>query len=78
MSEYIGKYRTSMLGYIGKYSTSMSEYVGTNQGCHGQGKVLENEKNSRSGKSRNYIFSQGNLKKNDKSHGKAREFQNFP
>ena len=38
-------------------------------------KVLENEKKSRSG---NYIFSQGNLKKNEKSHGKVREFQNFP
>ena len=39
-------------------------------------KVLENEKNSRSG---NYILSQGNLKKiNKKSHGKVREFQNFP
>ena len=34
--------------------------------------VLEKEKNSRSGKS------QGNLKKNEKSHGKVREFQNFP
>ena len=29
-------------------------------------------------KSGNYIFSQGNFKKNDKSHGKVREFQNFP
>ena len=29
-------------------------------------------------KSGNYIFSQGNLKKNEKSHGKVREFQNFP
>ena len=27
----------------------------------------------------NYIFSQGNLKKKrEKSHGKVREFQNFP
>ena len=26
----------------------------------------------------NYIFSQGNLKKMKKSHGKVREFQNFP
>ena len=39
-------------------------------------KVLENEKFSRSG---NYIFSQGNLKKKKKkSHGKVREFKNFP
>ena len=38
-------------------------------------KFLENEKFSRSG---NYIFSQRNLKKNEKSHGKVREFQNFP
>ena len=29
-------------------------------------------------KSGNYIFSQGNLKKNEISHGKVREFQNFP
>ena len=29
-------------------------------------------------KSGSYIFSQGNLKKNEKSHGKVREFQNFP
>ena len=29
-------------------------------------------------KSGNYIFSQGNLKKNKKSHGKVSEFQNFP
>ena len=49
------------------------------QGCHGQGKSSGNEKISRSGeKSGNYIFSQGNLKKNEKSHGKVREFQNFP
>ena len=40
-------------------------------------KVLENEKFSRSGKSGNYIFSQRNLK-NERSHGKVREFQNFP
>ena len=40
-------------------------------------KVLENEKFSRSGKSGNYIFSKGNLK-NERSHGKVREFQNFP
>ena len=26
----------------------------------------------------NYIFSQGNLKKNENSHGKVREFQTFP
>ena len=36
----------------------------------GQGKVRE--------KSGNYIFSQGNFKKNEKSQGKVREFQNFP
>ena len=42
-------------------------------------KVLENEKKFQvREKSGNYIFSQGNLKKNEKSHGKVREFQNFP
>ena len=30
------------------------------------------------GKVRGLHFSQGNLKKNEKSHGKVREFQNFP
>ena len=28
-------------------------------------------------KSGNFIFSQGNLEKNEKSQGKVREFQNF-
>ena len=32
-------------------------------------KILENEKISRSGKSRNFIFSQGNLEKVKKSQG---------
>ena len=49
------------------------------QGCHGQGKNSGKSKIFQvREKSGNYIFSQGNLKKNEKSHGKAREFQNFP
>ena len=41
-------------------------------------KVLENEKNSRSGKSQGITFSVREiLKKNEKSHEKVREFQNF-
>ena len=41
-------------------------------------KVLENEKNSRSGKSQGITFSVREIKKNEKSHGKVREFQKFP
>ena len=42
-------------------------------------KVLENEKISRSGKSQGITFSiREILKKNEKSHGKVREFKNFP
>ena len=42
-------------------------------------KVLENEKFSRSGKSQGITFSVREIKKkNEKSHGKFREFQNFP
>ena len=42
-------------------------------------KVLENEKISRSGKSQGITFSVREiLKKNEKSHGKVREFQNLP
>ena len=42
-------------------------------------KVLENEKFSRSGKSQGNTFSVREiLKKNEKSQGKVREFQNFP
>ena len=42
-------------------------------------KVLENEKFSRSGKSQGITFSVREIfKKNEKSHGKVREFQNFP
>ena len=41
-------------------------------------KVLENEKFSRSGKSQEITFSVREIKKNEKSHGKVREFQNFP
>ena len=42
-------------------------------------KVLENEKISRSGKSRGITFSVREIfKKNEKSHGKVREFLNFP
>ena len=41
-------------------------------------KVLENEKISRSGKSQGITFSVREiLKKNEKIHGKVREFQNF-
>ena len=38
-------------------------------------KILENEKNSRSG---NFSFSQGNVENMKKSHGKVGECQNFP
>ena len=41
-------------------------------------KVLENEKFSRSGKSQGIHFQSGKFKKKEKSHGKVREFQNFP
>ena len=42
-------------------------------------KVLENEKFSRSGKSQGITFSVREIKKkNEKSQGKVREFQNFP
>ena len=41
-------------------------------------KVLENEKISRSGKSQGITISVREIKKNEKSHGKDREFQNFP
>ena len=41
-------------------------------------KVQENEKFSRSGKSQGITFSVREIKKNEKSHGKVREFQNFP
>ena len=42
-------------------------------------KVLENEKISRSEKSQGITFSVREIfKKNLKSHGKVREFQNFP
>ena len=41
-------------------------------------KVLGNEKFSRSGKIRELHFQSGKFKKNEKSHGKVREFQNFP
>ena len=41
-------------------------------------KLLENEKFSRSGKSQGITFSAGRFKKNEKSQGKVREFQNFP
>ena len=42
-------------------------------------KVLENEKFSRSGKSQGTTFSVREIKKKiKKSHGKVREFQNFP
>ena len=51
----------------------------TKQGCHGQGKNSGKWKIFQvSEKSENYIFSQGNLKKNEKNHGKVRDFQNFP
>ena len=51
----------------------------TAQGCHGQGKSSGKSKIFQvREKSGNYIFSQGNLKKMKKSHGKVREFQNFP
>ena len=41
-------------------------------------KVLENEKISRSGKSQGITFSVREIKKNEKSHGKVKEFRNFP
>ena len=41
-------------------------------------KVLENEKFSRSWKCQGIIFSVREIYKNEKSHGKVREFQNFP
>ena len=42
-------------------------------------KILEKCKNFQvREKSGNFIFSQGNLEKMKKSHGKVREFQNFP
>ena len=42
-------------------------------------KALENAKISRSGKSQGITFSvRETFKKNEKSHGKVREFQNFP
>ena len=41
-------------------------------------KVLENENFSRSGKSQGITFSVWEILKNEKSHGKVREFQNFP
>ena len=41
-------------------------------------KVLENEKNSRSGKSQGIHFQSGKFRKMKKSHGKVRGFQNFP
>ena len=41
-------------------------------------KDLENEKISRSGKSQGITFSVREFKKNEKSQGKIREFQNFP
>ena len=59
-----------------EHSAILSTYI---QGCHSQGKSSGKWKifqvREKSGK---YIFSQGNLKKNEKSHGKVREFQNFP
>ena len=49
------------------------------QGCHIQGKSSGKWKNFQvREKSGNYIFSQGNFKKNEKNHGKVMEFQNFP
>ena len=50
------------------------QYVRLNRVATVRGKVLENEKISRSG---NYVFSQGNLTKKFESHGKVRKFQNF-
>ena len=50
----------------------------TMQGCHGQGKNLEKEKFSWSGKSQGISFSSGKFRKSVKSHGKVREFQSFP
>ena len=48
------------------------------QGCHSQGKSSGKRKMFQvREKSGNFIFSQGNLEKNDKSHGKVREFQKF-
>ena len=41
------------------------------------GKNLENEKMPGQGKVRNFIFSQGNLEKMKKCHGKVRDFQNL-
>ena len=38
---------------------------------------MDNEKFSRSGKSQGITFSVREIKKNEKSHGKVREFQNF-
>ena len=42
------------------------------QGCHGQGKCLENEIFSRSGKSGNFVDGQGNLERT----WKVRKFEN--
>ena len=41
-------------------------------------KVLENKKIPGEGKVRELHFQSGKFKKNEKSHGKVREFQNFP
>ena len=41
-------------------------------------KVLENEKFPGQGKVRELHFQSGKFKTNEKSHGKVREFQNFP
>ena len=47
------------------------------QGCYGQGKYLENEIFSRSGKSQGILLdSQGNLEKDLESQGNVREFEN--
>ena len=58
----------------------ITSFISFIQGCHGQGKSSGKWKiifqvREKSG---NYIFSRGNLKRNEKSHGKVREFQNFP
>ena len=46
------------------------------QGCHGQGKYLENEIFSRSGNSQGFCGWSGKFRKELESQGKVREFEN--
>ena len=46
------------------------------QGRHGQGKYLENEIFSRSGKSQGIFWMAWEIKKSQESQGKVKEFEN--